>query len=103
MVLMQMSAELAKLEDHIEELEAHCQAGELESAEKVLTNLDLSLKKIFTSDDINLTQEQVAHLQNCYANISAINDRLRQQKGDVTTQLSRHLGNKKKINAYKSI
>ncbi|MDK1285598.1 hypothetical protein [Pseudoalteromonas umbrosa] len=98
-----MLAELTELDDHVKKLEAHCQAGELESAEEALTKVDFTLKRIFSSDDLDLSTEQVEHLKSCYENISAISDKLRQQKGDVTSQLSQHIGNKKKINVYKSI
>ncbi|KID57726.1 hypothetical protein N473_00545 [Pseudoalteromonas luteoviolacea CPMOR-1] len=98
-----MSGELDKLADYLEDLEAHCVAGELDKAETTLSKLDVSLRSIFSNTALNLSEQQVQYLQNCYTNIVDLNAKLQMQKADVTSQLSKHMGNQKKINAYKSI
>ncbi|AOT07448.1 hypothetical protein [Pseudoalteromonas luteoviolacea] len=98
-----MSGELDKLADYLQKLEAHCVAGELDSAETILSKLDTVLKSIFSNTSLDLSDTQVKHLQSCYTNIVDLNAKLQTQKADISSQLSMHLGNKKKINAYKSI
>ncbi|KZN47201.1 hypothetical protein [Pseudoalteromonas luteoviolacea] len=98
-----MSASLSNVEDNLTRLESLCKAGELDDAETLMVNVDIGVKQFFSDCNGEVSESQLSLLNQFNERLSQLNQYLTKQKVKVSQQLITQQGNKKKINAYKSV
>lgn len=99
---MPMSGDFKEIELCLSKLEEVCQSGDLDSAQKLIMQLDDAVRCTLSSEQLQASPQAQQLATNTYEQINRLSQKLIQNKQAVAKELSQYLGNKKKINTYKN-
>ncbi|WP_021032941.1 hypothetical protein [Pseudoalteromonas rubra] len=102
MALMLMSVNFSDIEASLEAVDAACQAGELEEAQRLFKQFDEQLRSTLTNDMLAESETIQQAALALFNHIQTLTATLQQNKTTVAKELSQFVGNQKKIKAYKS-
>ncbi|WP_462171203.1 hypothetical protein [Pseudoalteromonas xiamenensis] len=98
-----MLAKIETIELQIRELEACIQSEEPEECKEILDNLQVSFVAFFSDMPKDVPPELVNNLESFYLKFQNMIEQVSNQKQKIGSDLHKHIGNKRKINAYKNI
>ncbi|QTH71031.1 hypothetical protein [Pseudoalteromonas xiamenensis] len=98
-----MPAELEKLSNLLDRLEVSLCEGDIDNAKENLNNFDILIKKLLDEPAEPITNELEKHLNAYLQRLEIILDKAHKEREVVAEQLRSHLGNQKKIKAYKRL
>ncbi|WP_046003942.1 hypothetical protein [Pseudoalteromonas rubra] len=97
-----MSVSFTEIEASLEAVDAACQAGELEEAQRLFKHFDEQLRATLTQEMLAESQATQQAAISLFNHIQTLSGALQQSKVSVAKELSQFVGNQKKIKAYKN-
>jgi DnaJ-domain-containing protein 1 len=96
-----MSADLVRIHELLLALEEALRLDDEQGYIALSDQLAQNIKEYFEPENLTVTNEDMSELESLLSKINVLNNRISEQKSDVAARLREHVGNKKKISAYK--